>query len=85
MIIKTKTRQWDALDITYKQRRELHKKNTLVVLKDPPDMEAYFGLLEEVGKIAGYKEEELDKLTMNEVDELLVKTLQDYLGLSKKK
>lgn len=84
MTVKAQGKKWEVNDITYKQRRTLHRRNALSFWKGEIDPEKYYDLLEEVFKISGLTEEALKDVSMTDVDMILQEVFSAYMGLSKK-
>jgi len=88
--IKWNKKDWVIEDITFSDKRKLHMLNAMCFQGEKINQEQYYGLLEEVRKMAGYGDgtenlEKLSQLTMVQVDTFLQTVLMQYLGLAGKK
>ncbi len=84
MIVKVDKKEYEVEDCTYKQRRQLHKKNALVWWEGKMDVEKYYDLLEDVQEISGLNESDFSGLDMAGIDQVLQSVFVNYLGLEKK-
>ena len=81
MIIKINEKEWDVIDCTYAQRRELHKLNAKFRWDVKMDVESYYDVLQKVGDIAGLGENDFKDMQMAQVDEVLQAIFLEYLGI----
>ena len=83
--------EYSVKDLSYQEKRKLWHKSIIVMSdEDNIDQELYFGMMDEVEKLAGIKEKDLvdkngDPLNMGEIDLLMQEVFQNYMGLKKKK
>ena len=83
-----KVGSFEIKDITYKEARELHIKNTLIFWgkkEEDIDPAKYYKFLEEVKELSGLTDETLSKYSMVQVDLILQQVLMEYTGLNPKK
>ena len=87
MIVKTAHGDFTVKDITFKDRRHLHRLEIKAIKKDGEmDMEKYYDVLEWVMDFAwDSPEEALAELTDNQCDEVLAAIYSAYKEPSKKK
>ncbi len=82
--------EYSVKDLSYQEKRKLWHKSIIVMSdEDNIDQELYFGMMDEVEKLAGIKEKDLvdkngDPLNMGEIDLLMQEVFQNYMGLKKK-
>ena len=84
MIIKALGKEYNIKEITYKERRELHRLNAKAFWDGKINPDNYYDVLERVAEIAGIGETELNGLSMTEVDQVLQTIFKEYMGLEKK-
>ena len=84
MIIKALRKEYNIKEITYKERRELHRLNAKAFWDGKINPDNYYDVLERVAEIAGIGETELNGLSMTEVDQVLQTIFKEYMGLEKK-
>tara|TARA_A100001201_G_scaffold50258_1_gene50055 strand:+ start:2099 stop:2365 length:267 start_codon:yes stop_codon:yes gene_type:complete len=84
MIIKALGKEYNIKEITYKERRELHRLNAKAFWDGKINPDNYYDVLERVAEIAGVGETELNGLSMTEVDQVLQTIFKEYMGLEKK-
>ena len=84
MEIKALDRTFKIKDITYKERRELHRINAKAFWDGKINPDSYYDVLEKVAEISGLGEQEFKGLTMIEIDQVLQATFTAYMGLEKK-
>ena len=86
MIVKTKKGEFEVQPISFKDRRELHRKEIRVYWDNKLDTDAYYELLDWVmNKAFKNPEEALGKFKDEETDDILAEIYQEYKGISKKK
>ena len=86
MTIKTPHGQFKVRDLTFKDRRDLHKMEIKSFKGDEVDIEKYYDVLEWCMNFAlEDPEKELGKLDDNAIDEVLSMIYQEYKGINKKK
>ena len=83
MKIKAVNKVWDIKDATYKQRREIYKKNVKALWDGKVKPDEYYEVLEKCAEISGLTDKDLKDLSMVEVDQVLQAVLTAYLGLEK--
>ena len=84
MEIKALGKTFKIKDITYKERRELHRINAKAFWDGKINPDSYYDVLEKVAEISGLGEQEFKGLTMIEIDQVLQATFTSYMGLEKK-
>ena len=84
MIIKALGKEYNIKEITYKERRELHRLNAKAFWDGKINPDNYYDVLERVAEIAGIGETELNGLSMTEDDQVLQTIFKEYMGLEKK-
>lgn len=84
MIIKALGKEYNIKEITYKERRELHRLNAKAFWDGKINPDNYYDVLERVAEIAGIGETELNGLSMTDVDQVLQTIFKEYMGLEKK-
>tara|TARA_Y100000004_G_C8844444_1_gene381937 strand:+ start:550 stop:816 length:267 start_codon:yes stop_codon:yes gene_type:complete len=85
MEIKALNKIFKIKEITYKERRELHKLNAKAFWDGKINPDNYYDVLEKVSEISGLGENEFKGLTMVEIDQILQKVFTQYMGLEKNK
>ena len=83
MIIKALGKEYNIKEITYKERRELHRINAKAFWDGKVDPDNYYDILEKVYEISGIEEKDVSDLSMVDVDTLLQEIFTVYMGLSK--
>ncbi len=83
MKVKALGKEYQVKDISYKQRRDLHKVNAKAFWDGKIDPESYYDVLEKVAEISGLGEKDFKDLSMVEVDQVLQQVFSDYMGLEK--
>jgi hypothetical protein len=83
MKIKALGKQFQVKDISYKQRRDLHRLNAKAFWDGKIDPESYYDVLEKVSEIAGLTEKDFKGLSMVEIDQVLQEVFTEYIGLEK--
>tara|TARA_B100001094_G_C17970611_1_gene690098 strand:- start:377 stop:643 length:267 start_codon:yes stop_codon:yes gene_type:complete len=83
MIIKALGKEYNVKDITYKERRELHRLNAKTFWDGKVDPENYYDILEKVSEISGLGEKDFKGLSMVDIDQVLQEVFTEYMGLSK--
>ena len=84
MKVKALDKEYQVKDITYKERRGLHRLNAKAFWDGKINPDNYYDVLEKVAEISGLTEKDFKDLSMVEVDQLLQAILTSYLGLEKK-
>ena len=86
MTVKTPHGSFKVRELTFKDRRELHKLEVKTFRGEEIDIEKYYDVLEWVMTFA-FKDPEktLGKLDDNAIDEVLSTVYQEYKGINKKK
>jgi hypothetical protein len=86
MKIKTPHGQFTVRDLTFKDRRDLHKLEVKSFKGTEIDIEKYYDVLEWCMNFAFEDpEKELGKFDDNQIDEILSTIYSEYKGLNKKK
>tara|TARA_X000001388_G_C2214481_1_gene116568 strand:+ start:401 stop:667 length:267 start_codon:yes stop_codon:yes gene_type:complete len=85
MEIKALNKIFKIKEITYKERRELHKLNAKAFWDGKINPDNYYDVLEKVSEISGLGENEFKGLTMVQIDQILQKVFTQYMGLEKNK
>jgi|TARA_R110000823_G_scaffold264023_3_gene384248 hypothetical protein len=83
MKIKALGKQFQVKDISYKQRRSLHRLNAKAFWDGKIDPESYYDVLEKVSEISGLTEKDFKGLSMVEIDQVLQEVFTEYIGLEK--
>jgi len=83
MIIKALGKEYNIKDITYKERRELHRLNAKAFWDGKVEPESYYDILEKVGEVSGLNESDFKGLSMVEIDQVLQEVFTAYMGISK--
>lgn len=86
MIVKALDKEWRVKEISYRKKRELHAMGIDAFWNSGDDAEnmnmaAYRKLLDAVEKASGLDEEELNQVSMADVDILLQAIYNTYMGL----
>ena len=83
MKVKALGEEYQVKDITYKERRDLHRLNAKAFWDGKINPDSYYDVLEKVAEISGLGEEDFKDLSMVEVDQVLQQVFTDYMGLEK--
>ena len=83
MKVKALDKEYQVKDITYKERRDLHRLNAKAFWDGKINPDSYYDVLEKVAEISGLGEEDFKDLSMVEVDQVLQQVFTDYMGLEK--
>ena len=83
MKVKALGKEYQVKDITYKERRDLHRLNAKAFWDGKVNPDNYYDVLEKVAEISGLGEEDFKDLSMVEVDQVLQQVFTDYMGLEK--
>ena len=86
MIVKALDKEWRVKEISYRKKRELHAMGVDAFWNSGDNMEnmnmaAYRKLLDAVERSSGVDEEELNEISMSDVDILLQEIYNAYMGL----
>ena len=84
MEIKALGKKYEIKEITYKERRELHRINAKAFRDGKINPDNYYDVLEKVAEISGLGEQNFKGLSMIEVDQVLQAVFNEYMGLEKK-
>ena len=84
MEIKALGKKYEIKEITYKERRELHRINAKAFWDGKINPDNYYDVLEKVAEISGLGEQNFKGLSMIEVDQVLQAVFNEYMGLEKK-
>ncbi len=84
MIVKAHGKEFKVKDISYEERRELHRLNAVSFWSGKVDPDKYYDLLEKVATISGLTEEDFKGLSMTDIDIVLQEVFTKYMGMSKK-
>ena len=84
MEIKALGKKYEIKEITYKERRELHRINAKAFWDGKINPDNYYDVLEKVAEISGLGEQNFKDLSMIEVDQVLQAVFNEYMGLEKK-
>ena len=71
MKVKALGEEYQVKDITYKERRELHRLNAKAFWDGKINPDNYYDVLEKVAEIAGLTEKDFKSLSMVEGDQVL--------------
>jgi hypothetical protein len=83
MKVKALDKEYQVKDITYKERRDLHRLNAKAFWDGKINPDSYYDVLEKVAEISGLGEEDFKDLSMVEVDQVLQQVFTEYMGLEK--
>ena len=83
MIIKALGKKYNVKDITYKERRELHRLNAKAFWDGTIKPDEYYDVLEKVAEISGLGENDFKGLSMVDIDQVLQEVFSNYMGLAK--
>ena len=84
MEIKALGKKYKIKEITYKERRELHRLNAKAFWDGKINPDNYYDVLEKTAEISGLWEKDFKGLTMIEIDQVLQQIFTQYMGLEKK-
>ena len=84
MEIKALGKKYKIKEITYKERRELHRLNAKAFWDGKINPDNYYDVLEKTAEISGLGEKDFKELTMIEIDQVLQQIFTQYMGLEKK-
>ena len=86
MTVKTSHGSFEIRELTFKDRRELHRLEVKTYKEEEIDIEKYYDVLEWV-MVFAFKDPEksLGKLDDNAIDDVLSSVYQEYKGINKKK
>jgi len=83
MKVKALDKEYQVKDITYKERRSLHRLNAKAFWDGKINPDNYYDVLEKVAEISGLGEKDFKDLSMVEVDQVLQEVFTNYMGLEK--
>ena len=83
MKVKALGKEFQVKDISYKERRNLHRVNAKAFWDGKIDPESYYDVLEKVAEISELDEKDFKGLSMVEVDQVLQQVFTGYMGLEK--
>jgi|TARA_R100001530_G_C4276191_1_gene144348 hypothetical protein len=83
MKVKALDKEYQVKDITYKERRSLHRLNAKAFWDGKINPDNYYDVLEKVAEISGLTEKDFKDLSMVEVDQVLQEVFTNYMGLEK--
>jgi hypothetical protein len=83
MKIKALGKEYEIKEITYKERRDLHRINATAFWDGKVKPDNYYDVLEKVAEISGLGEADFEGLSMVEIDQVLQEVFTAYMGLSK--
>ena len=83
MIIKALGKEYNIKEITYQERRDLHRLNAKAFWDGKINPDNYYDILEKVAGISGLGEKDFKDLSMVEVDQILQEVFTQYMGLEK--
>tara|TARA_R110002020_G_scaffold469995_2_gene695450 strand:+ start:1992 stop:2258 length:267 start_codon:yes stop_codon:yes gene_type:complete len=83
MKVKALGKEYQVKDITYKERRNLHRLNAKAFWDGKVNPDNYYDVLEKVAEISGLDEKEFKDLSMTEIDQVLQEVFTEYMGLGK--
>ena len=83
MKVKALDKEYQVKDITYKERRGLHRLNAKAFWDGKINPDNYYDVLEKVAEISGLGEKDFKDLSMVEVDQVLQEVFTNYMGLEK--
>lgn len=83
MEIKALGKKYKIKEITYKERRELHRLNAKAFWDGKINPDNYYDVLEKTAEISGLGEKDFKGLTMIEIDQVLQQIFTQYMGLEK--
>ena len=83
MKVKALGKEYQVKDITYKDRRDLHRLNAKAFWDGKVNPDNYYDVLEKVAEISGLGEDDFKGLSMTEIDQILQEVFTQYMGLEK--
>ena len=83
MKVKALGKEYQVKDITYKERRDLHRLNAKAFWDGKINPDNYYDVLEKVAEISGLGEKDFKDLSMVEIDQVLQEVFTQYMGLEK--
>jgi len=83
MKVKALGEEYQVKDITYKERRDLHRLNAKAFWDGKINPDNYYDVLEKVAEISGLGEKDFKDLSMVEIDQVLQEVFTQYMGLEK--
>ena len=83
MKVKALGKEYQVKDITYKERRDLHRLNAKAFWDGNINPDNYYDVLEKVAEISGLGEKDFKDLSMVEIDQVLQEVFTQYMGLEK--
>ena len=83
MKLKALGEEYQVKDITYKERRDLHRLNAKAFWDGKINPDNYYDVLEKVAEISGLGEKDFKELSMVEIDQVLQEVFTQYMGLEK--
>ena len=83
MKVKALGKEYQVKDITYKERRDLHRLNAKAFWDGKVNPDNYYDVLEKVAEISGWGEDDFKGLSMTEIDQILQEVFTQYMGLEK--
>mgnify|MGYP003132533433 CR=1 FL=1 len=83
MKVKALGKEYQVKDITYKERRDLHRLNAKAFWDGKVNPDNYYDVLEKVAEISGLGEDDFKGLSMTEIDQILQEVFTQYMGLEK--
>ena len=84
MEIKALGKKYKIKEITYKERRELHRLNAKAFWDGKINPDNYYDVLEKTAEISGLGEKDFKGLIIIEIDQVLQQIFTQYMGLEKK-
>ena len=83
MKVKALGEEYQVKDITYKERRDLHRLNAKAFWDGKINPDNYYDVLEKVAEISGLGEKDFKDLSMVEIDQVLQEVFTQYMVLEK--
>ena len=83
MKVKALGEEYQVKDITYKERRDLHRLNAKAFWDGKINPDNYYDVLEKVAEISGLGEKDFKDLSMVEIDQVLHEVFTQYMGVEK--
>ena len=83
MKVKALGKEYQVKDITYKERRDLHRLNAKAFWDGKVNPDNYYDVLEKDAEISGLGEDDFKSLSMTEIDQILQEVFTQYMGLEK--
>ena len=81
MKVKALGKEYQVKDITYKERRDLHRLNAKAFWDGKVNPDNYYDVLEKVAEISGLGEDDFKSLSMTEIDQISQEVFTEYMGL----